>query len=170
MAKVLNSIGSKKVRALAGGLFLAFVGAMLVASFQFISDHRWFWDIAPLVSTLAVITAAVGGSLVGYSLVGAQQRRLWLVQLGVILGVAWIASGTAAAALGFLGMNHLPAGYIGWDSYHGTWFVGRVTISLLQFATVAGLTAGFSIWFGLAPRAHWGLAHLHISAGPRADD
>jgi len=142
------------------GLLLGFIGTLLVTSFYYIDNHRWYWNIAPIIDVLIVIFAAAGGLLMGHSLAGTQGRRLWLVGLGGFLGFAWIASGTVAASLGFLGMNYLPDGYIGWDSYSSRYFVGFVDLSLLQFATATGLMGGFCIGFGLAPKTYLALKPL----------
>ena len=134
------------------GLFLALVGTLLVASFHFVDDHRWYWDTAPLVSLVAVFSAASAGLLIAHSLLaGSRRRRFWLLGLGGVLALAWVGSGTMAASLGVLGMNYLPAGHLSWDSYSGAYLLGRVNISLLQFATATGLIGGFAVWFGLAP-------------------
>jgi hypothetical protein len=141
---------------LVAGLFLTLVGILLAASFQFIDNHRWYWDIAPLASLVAAISTAVGGLFVAYSLSRTPRRRLWLVALGIVVGFTWIASGTLSASLGFLGMNYFPSGYISWESYSGLYLIGRVNISLLQFATAAGLIACLSVWYGLGPHANVG--------------
>jgi hypothetical protein len=151
-------------RTLVIGLFLALVGTLLVASFHFIDDHRWYWDTAPLVSLVAVCSAASAGLLIGHSLSGSRRRRLWLVALGGVLALAWIGSGTMAASLGLVGMNYLPGGQISWDSYSGAYLLGRVDISLLQFATATGLIGGFAVRFGLAPRLTFGPISLPIRA------
>jgi hypothetical protein len=57
-----------------------------------------------------------------------------------------------AAALGFLAMNYLPHGYMGWASYSSEYLVGWVDIGLLQFATATGLLGGFCIGFGFAQK------------------
>ena len=148
----LYAAGTKNKKPLILGLSLGFVATLLVTSFYFIDNHRWYWDIAPVIGALIIILAASGGLLIGHSLAGTQERRLWLVGLGGVLGFAWIASGTVAAALGFLAMNYLPHGYMGWVSYSSEYLVGWVDIGLLQFATATGLLGGFCIGFGFAPK------------------
>ena len=148
----LYAAGTKNKKLLILGLSLGFVATLLVTSFYFIDNHRWYWDIAPVIGALIIILAASGGLLIGHSLAGTQERRLWLVGLGGVLGFAWIASGTVATAVGFLGMNYLPDGYISWSSYSSGYLVGWVDLGLLQFAAATGLLGGFCIGFGFAPK------------------
>jgi hypothetical protein len=152
MTMKLYAAGTKDRKLLMLGLASGFVATLLVTSFYFVDNHEWYWDIAPVIGALVVILAASGGVLIGHSLGRTQERRLWLVGLGGVLWFAWIASGTVAAALGFLGMNYLPDGYIGWASYSSQYIVGWVDVSLLQFATATGLLGGFCIGFGFAPK------------------
>jgi len=158
-----HATGSRNSKLLMLGLLLAFIGTLLVTSFYYIDNHRWYWDIAPIIGVLIVIFAASGGLLIGHSLTGTQERRLWLVGLGGGMGLAWIASGTVAASLGFFGMNYLPEGYIGWDSYSSKYLVGFVDLSLLQFATATGLIGGFCLGLGVAPKAYVALTPLTTS-------
>jgi hypothetical protein len=152
MTTKLHAAGKENNRLLILGLLSGFIATLLVTSFYFIDNHEWYWNIAPIIGALIVIFAASGGLLIGHSLAGTQERRLWLVGLGGVLGLAWIASGTVATALGFLGMNYLPHGYIGWASYSNGYLVGWVDLSLLQFATATGLLGGFCVGFGFAPK------------------
>jgi len=152
MTTKLLATGKKNKRLLVLGLLSGFIATLLVTSFYFIDNHEWYWDIAPVIGALIVILAASGGLLTGFSLAGTQERRMWLVGLGGVLGFAWIASGTVATAVGFLGMNYLPDGYMGWASYSSGYLVGWVDLGLLQFATATGLLGGFCIGFGFAPR------------------
>jgi len=152
MTTKLHAAGKENNRLLILGLLSGFIATLLVTSFYFIDNHEWYWHIAPIIGALIIIFAASGGLLIGHSLAGTQERRLWLVGLGGVLGLAWIASGTVAAALGFLGMNYLPHGYIGWASYSSGYMVGWVDLSLLQFATATGLLGGFCVGFGFAPK------------------
>ena len=152
MTTKLLATGKKNKRLLVLGLLSGFIATLLVTSFYFIDNHEWYWDIAPIIGALIVIFAASGGLLIGHSLAGTQERRLWLVGLGGVLGFAWIASGTVATAVGFLGMNYLPDGYMGWASYSSGYLVGWVDLSLLQFAAATGLLGGFCIGFGFAPK------------------
>lgn len=146
--------GAKIQKLLVLGLFLGLVSTLLVTSFYFAENHRWYWNVAPLIGVLVVVSAASGGLLIGHSLAGTQERRLWLVGLGGALGLACIASGTVAASLGFLGMNFLPDGYISWDSYSSEYLVGWVDITLLQFAAATGILGGFSAGLGLSPKSN----------------
>jgi hypothetical protein len=152
MTTKLHAAGTRNKRLLILGLLSGFIATLLVTSFYFVDNHEWYWDIAPIIGALIVILAASGGLLIGHGLAGTQERRLWLVGLGGVLGFAWIASGTVATALGFLGMNYLPDGYMGWDSYYSQYVVGWVDLGLLQFAAATGLLGGFCIGFGFAPR------------------
>ena len=152
MTTKLLATGKKNKRLLVLGLLSGFIATLLVTSFYFIDNHEWYWDIAPIIGALIVIFAASGGLLIGHSLAGTQERRLWLVGLGGVLGFAWIASGTVATAVGVLGMNYLPDGYMGWASYSSGYLVGWVDLSLLQFAAATGLLGGFCIGFGFAPK------------------
>jgi hypothetical protein len=152
MTTKLYATGKENKKLLAFGLLSGFIAALLVTSFYFIDNHEWYWNIAPIISTLVIILAASGGLLIGCSLAGTQESRLWLVGLGSLLGFAWIASGAVATALGFLGMNYLPDGYISWASYSSGYLVGWVDLGLLQFATVTGLLGGFCIGFNFAPK------------------
>jgi len=92
----------------------------------------------------------------GRSMAQTQKRRLWLVALGGILGLALIVSGVMALSLAFLGMGYFPPGdsYIGWDSYHGDYVVGWYHIRLLQLTTVTGLVGGFFVSKALQKRRH----------------
>jgi hypothetical protein len=152
MTTKLYATGKKNKRLLVLGLLSGFIATLLVTSFYFIDNHEWYWDIAPVIGALVVILAASGGLLIGHGLAGTQERRLWLVGLGGVLGFAWIASGTVATALGFLGMNYLPDGYMGWASYSTQYVVGWVDLGLLQFATATGILGGFCIGFGFTPK------------------
>ena len=153
MTTKLHASAPKNRTLLMLGFCLGLVSVLLLNSFYFVDNHRWYWDIAPLIGVLITVSAASGGLLIGHSLSVTQERRLWLVGLGGVLGLAWFASGTVAASLGFLGMNYLPHGYIGWDSYSSEYLVGFVDIGLLQFATATGLLGGFSVGFGLSPKS-----------------
>ena len=163
MRAKLLATGTENKRLLVLGLFLGLLATLLVTSFYFVDNHRWYWDIAPFIAVLIVVSAASGGILTGHSLAATQERRLWLVGLGGVLGLAWIASGTVAASLGFLGMNCLPNGYIGWDSYSSQHLGGWLDISLLQFVTATGLLGGFCVGFGLSSKSKGG---LQLSTAP----
>jgi len=147
-------MGRRSKELLAFGAFLALVAILLAASFQFLDNHRWYWNNANIPSAIGVLSAASGGLLVGRDLPRTQKRRLWLIVLGGILGLVWIASGVAAVSFAFLGMNYFPSGdgYVGWDSYQGDYLVDWYHIRFLQLATLTGLLGGFSIGFGLAPK------------------
>lgn len=146
--------GAKIRKTLVLGLFLGLVSTLLVTSFYFTENHRWYWTVAPLIGVLVVLSAISGGLLIGYSLARTQERRLWLVGLGAALGLVCIESGTVSAFLGFLGMNFLPDGYISWNSYASEHLVGWVDIILLQFTAATGILGGFSVGFGLFAKSN----------------
>jgi len=145
---------SGKRRLLILGLSSALVGFLLVASFQFISDHRWYWNVAPLVCIVALLAMVVGGLFLGRSLARAQRTRLWLVSVGSILGIVWTGTGTLAAVLGALGMSHLPGteGPIGWETYVSGLLFDGAHIRFLQIAAGTGFIGGVALGFGLAWR------------------
>ena len=146
----------KNQKLLALGIFLALGSIFLAVSFQFVDNHRWYWNAAPALGALIMLSAASGGFLMAHSMALTRGRYLWLVVLGGILGLAWIASGIAAFGLAFLGMNYFPTSeaHIGWDSYHGDYVVGWYHIRLLQLATVTGLVGGFFVSKGLQKKRH----------------
>ena len=88
MTTKLYEASKKNSRILLLGLLSGFIATLLVTSFYYIDNHEWYWDIAPIIGTLVVILAALGGLLTGHSLAGTQERRLWLVGLGGVLGFA----------------------------------------------------------------------------------
>lgn len=137
----------KNQRLLAVAIFLALVGIFLAVSFQFVDNHRWYWNAAPTLSALVVLLAASAGFLLAHSISAAHERRPWLLVPGGILGLAWFASGIAAFGLAFPAMNYFSPGdaYIGWDSYHGDYVVGMYHIRLLQLAMVTGFLGGFFV-------------------------
>jgi hypothetical protein len=136
------------------GLSLAMIGALLAASFQFVYDHRWYWNVAPLICVVVMLAAAFGGFCLGRGLSRTRNRRLWLIVLGGFLVFAWIGTGALATSLSALGMFYLPGvdGHIGWDSYSGTHLFTGSHIRFLQFATATGFVGGLSIGFGLAQK------------------
>jgi len=142
---------TRRRRALATGAFLAFVGILLAASFQFVDDHGWYWTAAPIVSLVVVFAAAFGGFLVGHGLRRGHNPRLWLIAAGGLLGVAWLGTSGLASVLAALGMSsYLPGDPIGWESYTGAvWFSGS-HIRFLQSAAGTGLIGGVAIGMGLA--------------------
>ena len=134
------------------GICVAFIGILLVASFQFIDDHRWFWNVAPFICLIVLASTAAGSMLVGHSLSQNQNRRLWLVIIGTFIGLACIGTGILASGLSALGMYYLPTieGHIGWDSYASSFLFSGSQLRFLQFAVASGLIGGFFISFGLA--------------------
>jgi len=126
---------------------LALVGIFLAVSFQFVDNHRWYWNEAPVLSALIMLSAACGVLLMAHSMSLTQDRHLWLVVLGGILWFAWIASGIVAVSLAFLGINYFSPGdaHIGWDSYYGDYLAGWYHIRFLQLATVTGFLGGFFV-------------------------
>ena len=130
------------------------VGILLAVSFHLVDNHRWYWNRANILGVVGLLTAALGGFLVGHNLARTQKRRLWLVVVGGILGLTWIASGIMAVSLGLLGMGYFAPSdsYVSWDNYCGDYVVGYYHIWSLQAATLTGLIGGFSTGFGLAPK------------------
>ncbi|UCG83508.1 MAG: hypothetical protein JSW38_01435 [Dehalococcoidia bacterium] len=145
---------SRKRRLLILGLSSALVGVLLVASFQFVSDHRWYWNVAPLVCIVALLGTVFGGLLLGISLPKARHTRLWLVAVGAILGFIWTATGVLATVLGALGMSYLTGieGHVGWDTYAGGILFNGAHIRFLQIAAGTGFMGGIALGLGLAWR------------------
>ena len=142
---------SRKRTLLILGLSSAFVGVLLAASFQFISDHRWYWNIAPFLCVVVLVGTILGGLLVGRSLARTQNTSLWMVAAGGLLGIVWIATGILAASLGALGMYQVPLleGHIGWDTYSETLLFSGSHIRFLQIAAGTGFTGGVAVGLGL---------------------
>ena len=141
---------------LALGIVMTLGSVLLAASFQFVDDHRWYWNAAPAaVSALGVLLAAYGGFLVARGTGRPPERRPWPIALGAVLGLAWSATGIMAFSLAFVGMNYFSPSdaQMGWDSYHGDYLVGWYHIRFLQFATVAGVLAGLAVGRALGGRA-----------------
>jgi len=141
----------RKQYLLAIGAFLALVAILLALSFHLVDNHSWYWNAAPILCAVGILSAASGGFMTGYSLAQTQKRRWWLVALGGILALAWLISGMMAESSAFSLRNYFPFadGYIGWDSYYGDYIVGLFHIWALQLATATGLVGGFSTGFGL---------------------
>jgi len=135
---------TRKLTLLALGISSTLAGLLLAGSFQFINDHRWYWDIAPFLGMLVLLGTVLGGLLVGRSLGRSHDTRLWMVVAGIILGLVWMGTGILATVLGALGMSHLPLveGPIGWDTYSdGSLFIGA-PIRFLQIAAGTGFLGG----------------------------
>jgi len=134
------------LRLLALGTFLALVGILLVASFQFVDNHRWYWNAAPLYCVIVVLAAASGSFLIAHSMARNGERRLWLLIPSGILGLAWVASGIVAFGLAFPAMNYFSGDAdISWNNYYGDYVLGAYNIRLLQIAVIAGLPGGFIV-------------------------
>ena len=101
----LGFLASRRTKLLALGASSTLAGLLLAASFQFISDHRWYWNTAPLLCVLVLLGTVFGGFLVGRSLAGARNTCLWVVSIGALLGFVWLATGILAAVLGALGQE-----------------------------------------------------------------
>ena len=137
-------MGRKKLLAL--GVILASASIVIAISFQFVSNHRWYWNAAPLWGIIVMLAAAFGGFLTAYSMAGTGERRLWLMVPGGILGLVWIVSGIGAFGLAFPGMNYFSGdAHISWDSYYGDYLVGWFNIRALQLTAIAGLPGGFLV-------------------------
>ena len=141
-----------KRRLLIVGLSSAIVGILLAASFQFVNDHRWYWSVAPFLCLVVVLTAGLGGLMVGRTFARTYNTRLWMVAVGTLLGFVWIATGILAASLGALGMYHLPLveGHVGWDTYSDSFLFSGSHIRFLQIAAGTGFTGGVALGLGLA--------------------
>ena len=146
MIRGLNAMRKKNQRLLALGVFLALVGIFLAVSFQFVDNHRWYWNAAPVLSALIMLSAASGGFVMAHSMAGTGERRLWLIVPGGSLGLVWIVSGIGAFGLAFPGMNYFSGdAHISWDSYYGDYLVGWFNIRALQLTAIAGLPGGFLV-------------------------
>lgn len=139
-------MGIMNLRLLALGTFLGLLGVLLAISFQFVSNHRWYWNAAPLWCIIVMLAAALGGFLTAYSIAGTGERRPWLMVLGIILGLVWIVSGIGAFSLAFPGMNYFSGdAHVSWDSYYGDYLVGWFDIRTLQVTAITGVLGGFSL-------------------------
>ena len=147
-------MASRRTKLLALGASSTLAGLLLAASFQFISDHRWYWNTAPLLCVLVLLGTVFGGFLVGRSLAGARNTRLWVVVVGALLGFVWLATGILAAVLGALGMCYVPGveGHVGWETYSSSFLFSGAPIRFLQIASGTGFIAGAAVGFGLAWR------------------
>lgn len=135
---------SRKLRLLALGVSSTLVGLLLAGSFQFITDHRWYWDLAPLLCLVILLGTVFGGLLVGRSLGRSHDTRLWMVVVSILLGLVWMGTGILATVLGALGMSQLTIiqGHVGWDTYSdGSLFTGA-PIRFLQIAAGTGFLGG----------------------------
>jgi len=141
------------------GISVAFIGILIAASFQFIDNHSWFWNVAPFICLLVLVATVSGSLLVGYSISRNQDRRLWLIIIGAFIGVVCIGTGILASGLAALGMYYLPSGgsHIGFDSYTSSFLFSGSQIRFLQFAVASGLLGGFFISFGLARKSALGV-------------
>ena len=127
-------MASRKTKLLALGTSSTLAGLLLAASFQFISDHRWYWNTAPLLCMLVLLGTVFGGFLVGRSLAGARNTCLWVVMIGALLGFLWLATGILAAVLGaLLGLIFLSRSYA----------VGGVTVVVCALFSVLELFVAF---------------------------
>jgi hypothetical protein len=134
------------------GLFLALTAAFMSASFLFVTDHRWYWAVAPLPCIVALFSAAFGGLLLGRAPRRGTRSSTWMLVLGGLLGVAWLGAAVASLTLSVLGMNYFH-GFevaVGWDTYRGDYLVGWYAIRALQLAVVVGLVGGYFIASGRA--------------------
>jgi hypothetical protein len=134
----------KNKKLLAIGILLALVSIVIAVSFQFINNHRWYWNAAPLYSIIVMLAAASGGFLVAYSLTLLQERNLWLLIPAGVFGLAWLIIGISAFGLAFPSMNYFSGDTnIGWSNYYGDYLIGWFNIRALQLSVVAGLLGGF---------------------------
>jgi len=143
----------KRILLLCLATLLALVGIVLAISFQFVDNHRWYWNMTYVICGLGVLSASSGGFLAGRNLTGNRKRRIWLALIGAILLVAWSAGSILAIGLAYTAMNYFSndMSLINWDSYRGDYAVGLYHIRSLQLAVAAGLLGGFLLGLGLAP-------------------
>jgi len=143
----------KRILLLCLATLLAIVSVMLAVSFQFVDDHRWYWGMAHFICGLGILSAASAGFLAGRNLIWNRKRRIWLVFIGVIPLVAWIAGSISAEGLAYAAMDYFSNDMtsINWNSYRGDYVVGMYHIRSFQLAVTAGLLGGFLSGFGLAP-------------------
>lgn len=140
----LGAKASRRLRLLALGVLSTLGGLILAGSFQFITDHRWYWDVAPFLCMLVLLGTVFGGLLVGRSLGKSHDTHLWMVVVGILLGTVWMGTGILATVLGALGMSHLPIvhGHIGWDTYSDSSLFTGAPIRFLQIAAGTGFLGG----------------------------
>ncbi len=140
----LSVTALRRLKWLALGVASTLVGLLLAGSFQFITDHRWYWDVAPLLCVLILLGTVLGGLLVGRTLGRSHDTRRWMVVVGGLLGLVWIGTGTLATVLGALGMFHLSIvqGHIGWDTYSNSSLFTGAPIRFLQIAAGTGFLGG----------------------------
>ena len=150
----LGVFASRKRRLLILAFSSTLVGILLAASFQFINDHRWYWSIAPFLCVVVMLAAAFGGLLIGRIFARTGNTQLWMVTVGTMLGIVWIATGILAASLGALGMYQLPLleGHIGWDTYSDSLLFSGSHVRFLQIAAGTGFIGGVTLGLGLALR------------------
>jgi len=147
----LNILASRRYRLLMIGLLSAIVGILLVASFQFVNDHRWYWTFAPFLCLVALLASTFGGLLIGHTLSRTQSTHLGMAIIGAFLCFVWVATGILALIMGALGMYELPsvAGHVGWDTYSGNFFFSGSHIRFLQIAAGTGFLGGVTFGLGL---------------------
>ena len=134
------------------GAFLAVAGIFLAASFEFVDNHAWYWNAPHILCIITLLAGGSGGFLIGHIL--ASKRRVWLVILGGLLGLAWVLLGLLAFSFTFLAANYFAGdSYVSWDSYYGDYLVGWYHIRALQAATLSGVIGGLLTGFGLAKKA-----------------
>ena len=134
------------------GAILALAGILLAASFEFVDNHAWYWNAPHILCIVTLLAGGFGSFLLGDRV--APKRRVWLVVLGGILGLAWVLLGLLAFSFTFLAANYFAGdSYLSWDSYHGDYQVGWYHIRALQAATTAGVIGGFLTGFGWARKS-----------------
>ena len=87
---------SRDRKLLNGGVLVALIGVLcatvLAVAFHFVDSHRWYWNEAPILGVLSVLTAFCGGILVGRGL-GARTRHTFAIfALGLLAGIAVMVS------------------------------------------------------------------------------
>ena len=136
------------------GISSTLVGILIAASFQFVSDHRWYWTVAPFLCLVVMLAATFGGLLIGRNFAGTHNIRLWMVTVGTLLCLIWIATGILAASLGALGMYQIPfvEGHVGWDTYSDSFLFSGSPVRFLQITAGTGFIGGVTLGLGLTRR------------------
>ena len=148
---IFSIFASKRNKLITLGLSSTFFGILTVVSFQFVTDHRWYWNAAPFVCIAAILAATLGGLLIGRTFSRTQSTQLWMVMVAALLCIIWGATGILAASLGALGMYQLPSvvGHIGWDTYSDSFLFSGSHIRFLQIAAGTGFIGGVTLGLGL---------------------
>ena len=123
---------------------------MLVASFQLIDNHAWYWGYAPVIFILGALIPIACSLVLGTKIGVKVNANIWLKMVGLVFISIWFVSGLLGLVYTFTGSNYLSGfSMVGWNDYHGDYLIGGFCIMLLQLSILAGLLAGFFISLGL---------------------